>query len=175
MTVRFNIAAVNYMNKTSGAVSATMGGLAAPARGVYADLNRICDTTKPVRGLMLFKGTMPTVSELDAIDSTVYSTLASAFRYTDMLIQFAPTTAPSYTNDLTNFSLLPARPLQAGVATWFMFGVFNNNGVADNHFYICGTVGTADSELNLLTTTFSTSQLYRLPQFSFQTPRKLTF
>jgi hypothetical protein len=175
MSARFSLSTINTSLKTAGAPALAMGGLTPTAKGIYADLVRMYNTAIPVRGLMLFKGTPPTQAELDAVDTTVYASLASSFRYADLLIQFAPTTAPSYVNDSALFSLVPASPIQSGTATWFIFGVFNNSGTTDNHVYINGTVGTTGADLNVVTTTLTAGQLYRFPQFAFQMPKKLAF
>ena len=175
MTARFPLATVNTMLKTAGAAALAMGGLTPTAKGIYADIVRMYNTAIPFRGLMLYKGTMPTQSELDALDGTAYATLASSFRYADLLIQFAPTSAPSYVNDTALFTFVPAAPIQAGTATWFLFGAFNNSGTTDNHVYICGSVGTTGADLNILTTTLTAGQLYRFPQFGLQLPKKLVF
>lgn len=175
MSARFSIATLNYLMKTAGAPANAMAGFTATAKGLYLDIIRMYNSSIPVRGLMLFKGTPPTQAEMDAVDATVYSTLAGSFRYADMLIQFAPTVAPNFVNDQAIFSFAPATPIQSGTATWFIFGVFNNSGATDNHVYIMGTVGTSGADLNLLTTTITAGTLYRFPQFAFQVPKKFTF
>lgn len=176
MTARFPLTALNTMLKTTGAPAAAIGGLTPTAKGIYADIVRMYNTAIPVRGLMLFKGTPPTQAELDAVDTTTYTSLASSFRYTDMLIQFAPTTAPSFVNDQALFTLPPVAPIRAGTATWFIFGVFNNSAGVDNHVYIMGTVATDGSgDLNVLTADIALGQTYRFPQFAFQLPKKFVF
>jgi hypothetical protein len=175
MNVRFPLATLNTQLKTAGAAALALAGLTPTAKGINADLIRMYSTSIPVRGLLLYKGTMPTQAELDAIEGTAYATLAGSFRYADLLVQMAPTVAPSYTNDLAQFTLSPATPIQSGTASWFIFGVFNNSGTADNHVYICGSVGTSAADLVVVTTTITSGTLYRLPQFSFQMPKKFSY
>lgn len=171
MSVRFPLATLNYLLKTSGAPSNVMGGLSANAKGLYSDIVRMYNTAIPVRGLFLYKGTPPTQAELDALNGTLYTSLATSFRYSDLLINFAPINAPTFVENKALFALPATTPIRAGEAAWFIFGVFNNTGTNDNHVFVCGTVGTANAELNLITTTIELNKLYRFPQFALEVPK----
>jgi len=176
MSARFPLATLNYLLRTAGAPSSTMGGLAAPSKGVNSDIIRIYNAAVPVRGLFIFKGVPPTKTELDAIDNTVYTTVATSFRYADLLLQFAPSVAPQYVEDKALFSMPPATPIRSGTASWFIFGAFNNSGVTETHSYIMGTVAMDGSgDLNILDTNIDSTKLYRFPQFAFQAPKKFVF
>lgn len=175
MTARFPLASINTLLKTAGAPANAMAGFTATAKGLYSDIIRMYNAGIPVRGLMLFKGTPPTQAELDAVDGNVYATLAASFRYADLLVQFAPVVAPNFVNDQAIFTLPPATPIQAGTATWFIFGVFNAIAGTENHVYMMGTVGTSGADLNMLTTTINAGVLYRFPQFALQVPKKYSF
>ena len=126
--------------------------------------------TVPTNGIHMYKGTMPTQNQLDAMSTVSYTTLASLPRYSDLLIAFPCTSTPIISTKYILVTSNQALALQTGGATWFM--IFASSAALNGSFAIAGTVSMygMGGDLEMENVSYSQGSAYTIAQVSMGIP-----
>lgn len=142
----------------------------------YSFMANLTNASYLANGFSLYKGALPTQTELDAISgSAAITTVAALPRYADLLSIHYVQEAKFVLNNL-QVTLNNAVAAASGQASWFMlFSVYNGAGSMNQA--LVGTVSETGGggDIELLTTSLIAGAMYKIPQIQIAFPSKFTW
>lgn len=130
------------------------------------------------RGLFLYKGSTPPVSDVLGYGAAAGSSLALAtpvtFRSSDLLLTY-PITAVTFTGNTLALTLSQAAATAAGLATWFCLATYSSTYSSTNKCYPCMIVGTitltnGGGDIELPNVSIISGNIYKMPQLELKIP-----
>jgi hypothetical protein len=136
------------------------------------------------RRLNLYKGTIPTQANIDAMYKTYYNSSAALPRYADQLVEFTLGAATITGSNIT-IPINSAVSNQGGTATWFMLWSSTTGSSAFPPYanmllgtqVLIGSVSdlNGSGDMKIATTTIVNNVLYKLPSLTFPTKTKFSW
>lgn len=129
-----------------------------------------------VKGLFVYKGAMPTQTELDSYIVAAGNNVVDGgvLRASDLLAKFnIQATSVAQGSILNTFA--PALATGTGQASWFVFGVYASNSYTSRPSYlVIGSITAAGGggDIEMLSLNFVAGTAYRLPPYELKLPSK---
>ena len=135
------------------------------------------------RGLYLYKGTLPTVSDVLGYGATALPSLSAnnpaTFRSADLLLKY-PVTAATFTGNTIALTLSQATAIASDIATWFCLATYQGPYTGTtNKFYPCMIVGTITptnngGDIEMPNVSIISGNIYKMPQLELKLPFSYT-